>query len=122
MTTIITPAHVTSELSLVGFVAAFLTAATVWIVWYVHETIFPVRDLGFFLTFIIVFVPFVMLIYFGLDAIIDDAVATGAGWPPEFPFGLPPEIPFLAVVYIGLTVWLGLRWRKLKIRQRGTPR
>ena len=114
MTTIITPAHVTSELSLVGFVAAFLTAATVWVLWYVHETIFPVRDLGFFLTFIIVFVPFVMLIYFGLDAIVDDAVATRAGRPVELPVGLPPEIPVLAVVYIGLTVWLGMRWRKLK--------
>ena len=71
------------------------------------------------MTFIIVFVPFVMLIYFGLDAIIDDAVATGAGWPPEFPFGLPPEIPFLAVVCIGLTVWLGMRWRKLKSVKKG---
>ena len=64
-------------------------------------------------------VPFVMLIYFGLDAIIDDAVATGAGWPTELPFGVPPEIPVMAVVYIGLTVWLGMRWRKLKSVKKG---
>ena len=55
-----------------------------------------------------------MLIYFGLNAIVDDAVATRAGRPVELPVGLPPEIPVLAVVYIGLTVWLGMRWRKLK--------
>jgi len=80
MTPIITPAHVTSELFLIGFGATFLTAATVWVLWYVHETNFPddIKDPGFFLTFIIVVVPFVMLIYFGLDAIIDDTVATGA--------------------------------------------
>jgi hypothetical protein len=116
MTTIITPAQVTSELLLIGVVATFLIAATVWFFWYVLETIFPddVRDPEFFLTFVIVFIPFVMLIYFGLDAIVDDAVATRAGRPVELPVGLPPEIPVLAVVYIGLTVWLGMRWRKLK--------
>ena len=121
MTPIVTPAHVTSELFLIGFVATFLTAATVWVLWYVFETIFPddVRDPGFFLIFIIVFVPFVMLIYFGLEAIIDDAVAARAGWPTELPFGILPEIPFMAVVYIGLTVWLGMRWRKLKSVKEG---
>ena len=59
MTPIITPAHVTSELFLIGFGATFLTAATVWVLWYVHETNFPddIKDPGFFLTFIIVVVP-----------------------------------------------------------------
>jgi hypothetical protein len=90
MTAITTPAHVTSELFLIGFVATFLTVATVWVLWYVLETFFPddVRDPGFFLIFIIVVVPFVMLTYFGLDAIIDDTVATRAGWPTELPFGV----------------------------------
>jgi len=121
MTPIITPVHVTSELFLIGFLATFLTAATVWVLWYVHETIFPddVRDLGFFLTFIIVVVPFVMLIYLGLDAIIDDAAEARAGLPTELPFGIPPEIPVAAVIYIGLTVWLGMRWRKLKSVKKG---
>jgi hypothetical protein len=121
MTAITTPAHVTSELFLIGFVATFLTVATVWVLWYVLETFFldDVRDPGLFLIFIIVFVPFVMLTYFGLDAIIDDAVATRAGWPTELPFGIPPEIPVVAVVYIGLTVWLGIRWRKLKSVKKG---
>jgi hypothetical protein len=77
MTTIIAPADVTPELILIGLVATFLTAATVWVLWYVFETIFTddVRDPRFFLTFVIVFVPFAMLIYFGLDALIDDAIA-----------------------------------------------
>jgi hypothetical protein len=89
---------------------------TAWIIWYTAEKVFPneVGQLQFFLTFIVVIIPFVMLIYFGLDAIIDDAIARQAGWPPELPFGVPPEIPVVAVVYIGLTVWLGMRWRKLK--------
>jgi hypothetical protein len=112
-----TPAQVAPELFLVGFAATFLTAATVCILWYVLEEIFPddVRDPGFFWTFIVVFVPFVMLIYFGLDVIIDDAVATRAGWPTELPLGLPPKREMLVVtaVYIGLTMCLGLRWRKL---------
>ena len=122
MTTISTPAHVTYALLLIGFVATFLTAATVWVVWYALEMMFPddVRDPGFFLTFIIVFVPFVMLIYFGLDALIDDAVATQAGLPTEF--GLPPETPVVAVVYIGLTLWLWLRWRKMKSVKEGITR
>jgi hypothetical protein len=121
VTTLIAPAHVTFELFIIGVVATFLTAATVWVLWYVFETIFPddVKHLGFFLIFIIVLVPFVMLIYFGLDAVIDDEVATRAGLPTELPLGLPPEIPVLAVVYIGLTVCLGLPWRKLKSVKEG---
>ena len=124
MTTINPPAGVTPELILIGFVATFLTVATVWVLWYAAEKVLPdeVGQLQFFLTFIVVVIPFVMLVYFGLDVLIDDAVATGAGWPTALPFAgwptewplvLPPEILIAAVVYIGLTVWLGLRWRKL---------
>jgi len=49
MTPIITPVHVTSELFLIGFLATFLTAATVWVLWYVHETNFPddIKDRDF---------------------------------------------------------------------------
>ena len=119
MTTIIAPTNLTPELMLIGFVATFLTVATSWILWYLLEKIDGVIDIGSFLTFVVVVIPFVMIIYFGLDAIIDDAVATRAGWPTELPFGIPPEIPVVAVVYIGLTVWLGMRWRKLKSVKKG---
>jgi len=118
MTTIIAPADVTLVLIPIGFVATFLTVATAWILWYAAEKVFPneIGQLQFFLMFIVMIIPFLMLIYFGWDAIIDDAVATQAGSPSELPLGVPPEIPVLAVVYIGLTVWLGLRWRKLSKR------
>ena len=121
MTTIIALTNVTPELILIGFVATFLTVATVWILWYLLEKIDrEVIDIRSFLTFVVVVVPFVMIIYFGLDAVIDDAVATRGGWPTELPLGLPPEIPALAVVYIGLTAWLWLRWRKLNLSKRDT--
>ena len=104
----------TSELFLIGFVATFLTAATVWVLWYVFETIFPddVRDPGFFLTFIIVFVPFVMLIYFGLAVINYEAIAARSGWPQMLPLSpFSPLIVGMVVFYIGQTVWLWLDWR-----------
>jgi hypothetical protein len=123
MTAIIAPPHVTPELILIGFVATFLTVATAWIIWYAAEKVFPneVGQLQFFLTFIVVIIPFVMLIYFGLDAIVDDAVTTQAGWPPELPFELLPETPVLVVVYIGLTV-AGAALAQTIIRQRAIPR
>jgi hypothetical protein len=122
MTPIIAPADITSELILIGLVATFLTVATAWILWYAAEKLLPddVGQLQFFLTFIGVIIPFVMLIYFGLDSLTDDAVATGAGWPTKLPGRWPHEIPIMAAVYIGLTVWLGLRWRKLYPSKRDT--
>jgi hypothetical protein len=53
------------ELVLFGLVPLFLTVATIWILWHVLEKIDEVIDIRFFLTFILVAVPFVMLIYFG---------------------------------------------------------
>jgi hypothetical protein len=63
--------------------------------------------------------PFVMLIYFGLAVIICDNISVARGWPTALPLQLSSE-EFLAVAvpYIGLTVWLWLRWHKLQIRQR----
>ena len=116
MTPIITPAHVTSELFLIGFVATFLTAATVWVLWYVHETNFPddIKDPGFFLTFIIVVVPFVMLIYFGLAVLNYDAIVAWSGSPQVLPVknSLSPLILGTVVFYVGQTVWLWLDWRR----------
>jgi hypothetical protein len=97
-------------------VPLFLTAATLRVLWYVLETIFPdeVRDPRFFLTFVIVAVPFVMLIYFGLAFLNYDAIAAQFGRPTSLPLGLlSPETLGAAVSYIGLTVWLWSRWRKL---------
>jgi hypothetical protein len=65
---------------------------------------------------IIAIVPFVMLLYFGFAVIIDDMVDQRFGWPPDLPLRPPwqPEIFAGAVIYIGLTLWLWWRWRKLR--------
>jgi hypothetical protein len=104
-----------SNLILVGLLALFLTAATVWIVWYVAKAVGPdeVRHLRFFLTFIVVIIPFVILIYFGSALISYDAI-TAPPWPTLAPSKRStPEFLAAAVIYIGVTVWLWLRWRKL---------
>jgi uncharacterized membrane protein len=97
-------------------VPASAQSCHVELLWYVLETIFPdeVRDPQFFLTFIIVFVPLVMLVYFGLAFLNYDAIAAQFGRPTALPLGpLSPEALGAAVCYIGLTVWLWSRWRKL---------
>ena len=69
---------------------------------------------------IVVVIPFVMLIYFGLAVIICDKISVGRGWPTTLPLQLSTaEALAMAVTYPSLTVWLWLRWRKLRIRQEG---
>jgi uncharacterized membrane protein YecN with MAPEG domain len=65
------------EILLVDLLAMFLSVATVSILWYVVKKAFPneVRDLQFFLTFVVVIIPFVIFFYFGSALIIDDAIA-----------------------------------------------
>ena len=106
------------EIVLVDLVALGLSIVTVSIVWYGIRRIFPdeVRDVPFFLTFIGVIVPFVMVVYFGLTIINCNKVAARSGWPPVLPLnptGLLPLIVGTRAFYIGQTVWLWLGWRKL---------
>ena len=102
------------------FAALFLTAATLWILLYPNEGSSP-QD---FFVFIVVVMPFVMLVYFGLAVIICDNIGLARGWSTALPLQIFSRAEGLAaaVTYIGLTVWLWLRWRKLRIRQRGIPR
>ena len=107
--------EIASEQILIDLVTLFLTVATVWIVWYVVKAVFPddVPHLPFFLTFVVVIIPFIILISFGSAFIVNDAI-TAPPWPTALP--LKPsrlEILAVAVTYIGLTAWLWLRWRKL---------
>jgi hypothetical protein len=69
------------EIILIDLVTLFLMVATVLILWYGVKKILPeeTRDLQFFLTFIVVVVPFVMLIYFGLAVINYDAMTRSSG-------------------------------------------
>jgi hypothetical protein len=104
------------EIIAVNLLAIFLSVATVSILWHVVKKAFPdeVRDLQFFLTFILVGVPFVMLVYFGVAVINYDAFATQSGSPQLLPITSPfsPLIVGMVFFYIGQTVWLWLAWRK----------
>jgi len=107
---------------LLYFAALILTVATLWILLYANpnEGSSP-QD---FFVSIVVVMPFVMLVYFGLAVIICDNISLARGWPTALPLQLSSaEGLAAAVTYIGLTVWLWLRWRKLRNRQslRVTP-
>ena len=111
------PRFLIDEIVLVDVLAFFLSIATVSILWYVVKKIFPdeARDLRFFLTFILVVIPFVIIVYFGAAVINYNAIAIRLDWPEVLPLSglLPPAIVAAAAFYIGQTVWLWLGWRKL---------
>jgi hypothetical protein len=98
------------EIVLVDLLALFLAVATVEIIWYVVKKVFPdeVRDLRFFLTFIVVIVPFVLTVWFGLAIINYDAITIGSGRPPALPLQglLSPPIIGGVIFYVGQTLWL----------------
>ena len=107
------------ETVLIDLLALAMAIATVSILWYVAKRAFPddVKDLQFFLTFIVVVVPFVIITYFGLAALNYDAIAALAGWPLALPFDslLSPLMLGAVAFYIGQTMWLWWDWRKLRI-------
>src|SRR5215472_6689619 len=113
-------AGLVDEIVLIDLIALFLAVATVEIVWYVVKKAFPneVGDLQFFVPFVFVIVPFVMLIYFGLALINYDAMATQSGWQPVLPLKglLSPPIVGAVIVYVGQTVWLWWSWRRDRAR------
>jgi ABC-type Fe3+-siderophore transport system permease subunit len=103
---------------LLYFAALFLTVATLWIILLYADPNEGSSAQDLFVLIVVV-MPFVMVIYFGLAVIICDNLSVARGWPTALP--LQPssmEVMAVAVPYVGLTVWLGLRWRKLQIRQR----
>ena len=96
--------------------ALVLTVATIWLLLHAIETHPKEIDLRFFLTLIVVIIPFVMVIYFGLATIICNEIV--AGWPIlplELSLG---KIVAATVAYIGLSAWVWLRWRKLILKGR----
>ena len=103
------------EIVIIDLLAMLLSVVTVEIVWYVAKKALPneVGDLQFFVLFILVIVPFVMLICFGLALINYNAVALGSGWPPALPIKSPLTPPMVGgvIFYIGQTLWLWWRWR-----------
>ncbi len=114
-----TSPFLSDEIVLIDLLALVVAIATVFILWYVVKKTFSddVKDLRFFLTFIGVVVPFVMLIWFGLAVINYDAIAALSGWPLVLPLDSPllPLIVGAVAFYIGQTMWLWWDWRKLRI-------
>ena len=106
------------EIVLIDLLALVVAIATVSILWYVVKKAFAddVKDLQFLLTFIVVVVPFVIIIYFGLAVINYDAIAGLSGWPLVLPLDslLLPLIAGALAFYIGQTMWLWWDWRKLR--------
>jgi tungstate transport system substrate-binding protein len=107
------------EIGLIDLLALVVAIATVSTLWYVVKQVFPddVKDLQLFLTFIIVIIPFVMIVYFGLAVINYNAIAELSGWPPVLPLNslLSPLIVGAVAFYIGQTMWLWWDWRKFRI-------
>jgi hypothetical protein len=110
--------YLVDEIVVIDLVALFLAVATVSLLWYVVKKAFPddARDLQFFLTFICVIVPFVLIFCFGLAVIHYDSIASRAGWPLVLPLTglLSPLIVGAVTFYLGQTVWLWWDWRKLR--------
>jgi hypothetical protein len=103
------------EIVLIDLLALFLAVATVEIIWYFLKKAFPdeVRDVRFFLTFIVVIVPFVLTVCFGVAIINYDAMALRSGWLPALPLQglLSPPIIGAVIFYVGQTLWLWSSWR-----------
>jgi hypothetical protein len=114
--------EIVSELFLFVIMPLFATVAAVWTFWNVLAAIDPneVKSIQSFLTVIVVVVPFVMLVFYGLAVVMYDQLMTASGsWRAVF---LPlKESPWVilagAVIYFGLTVWTWSHWRKLAISQ-----
>ena len=95
--------------------ALVLTVATFWLLLHTIETHPKEIDLRFFLTLIVVIIPFVMVIYFGLATIICNEIVAARSGRPILPLelvSLRKNVPAI-VTYIGLSTWVWLRWRKV---------
>ena len=119
MSLIAPPRFLVDEIVLFDVLVFFLSIATVSFLWYILKKNFPdeVKDIGFFLTFIIAIVPFVIIVYFGAALINYNAIAKQFDWPEVLPLSdlLPPVIVGATAFYIGQTVWLWWDWRMLRI-------
>jgi hypothetical protein len=107
----LTNAPAGSEIILLELIALFLTVATMWILLFAIKAFSP----DDFLVVILVIIPFVMLIYFGSAITICSEIAARSGPPLPLELSLRKVVP-LTVTYIGLTLWLWFRWRKLPQR------
>jgi hypothetical protein len=103
-----------SEIILLESVALFLTVATMWILLHAIKGFTP----DDFWIVILLIIPFAMLIYFGSAIIICREMAARSGPLLPLELSLRKVVP-MTVTYIGLTMWLWLRWHKL-VATKGT--
>jgi hypothetical protein len=76
----------TAATILLYLVALFLAVATFWFFSYTTQTISPKEsDPQFFWVLIIVVIPFVILVYFGLAFILSDKISEETGWLTAMP-------------------------------------
>jgi hypothetical protein len=95
--------------------ALFLTVATIWLLLRAIETRPNEVGARSFLILIIVIIPFVMMIYFGLATIICNEIVAARSNPPILPLELSlRKIVPATVTYIGLSTWAWSRWRRLR--------
>jgi hypothetical protein len=94
----------------------FAPTATIRILLYAIQEFIP-DDFGdpqFFWIVILVMIPFVMLIYFGLAIIICNEITARSGRPTVLPLELSSrKIVPATVTYIGLTLWVWLPKRRI---------
>jgi hypothetical protein len=104
-----------TEIILLELMALFATVATIWYLLYAIKTYSPdeLKDPQFLWTLLLVIIPFVMLIYFGAAIMICNEIVARYDRPT-----LPLELSLRkivppAVTYIGLSVRVWVRWRKV---------
>ena len=87
--------------------ALVLTVATIWLLLHAIETRPKEIDAQSFLVLIIVIIPFVMVIYFGLATIICNEIVAARSGRPILPLELLSlrKIVPATVTYIGLSTW-----------------
>ena len=87
--------------------ALVLTVATIWLLLHAIETRPNEIDARSFFVLIIVIIPFVMVIYFGLAPIICNEIVAARSGRPILPLELLSlrKIVPATVTYIGLSTW-----------------
>jgi hypothetical protein len=102
------------DIILLSLLALLLFVVTVTALWEIEKEINPAgaKTWDLFLIFAVVFVPFTMLIYFGMAIVVYEATAAlQPNWPTWSRLSVPIEVG-LTVVYFAVTTWLWLRWYK----------
>jgi hypothetical protein len=110
-----------SEIILLELVALFLTVASMRLFLSAIQKLTPddFEDRQFFWIVVLVMIPFVMLVYFGLAIIICNEITARSGRPMTLPLELSlRKVVPATVTYIGLAAWIWLRWHKLVTHQR----